>query len=283
MHNAQPRSEQHDKLWLDAWERTWHRTRTHVADTARRAFAVAVATLLAASAATGISAALRSANELQARLVVVVFLDASASKIQIETATGLLRRLDGVDSVSVATSEAVQRAFAGRFGNDIDRLLPENPFPAQITLHLAPEFRTASGLQATTTKAERVKNVAEAAYSQAFAEAVDTRHKETVVVAWLTGGMVACAVLILLLSAIVNVWRISDGWPFYEAFVGFVGIVLGMTLFTAGWMLFARQLTWLAASSTAPALWAGCGMLLAVLLVCTGQMQLPKAPPEPYL
>lgn len=267
-------------MWGEAWRETWHHTRTHVADALQRAFAVAVATVLVATTAIGITAALRGVALLRAKLTVAVFLDAGASKVQTETTTGLLRRLEGVDSISIKTPEMVQREFASRFGNDIDRLLPENPFPSQVTLYPDDELRTKSGLEALCGKAERIRNVAEASYSAAFAEAVDTRRREAVLAAWLASGMIVCAMLLLVWNATAHAPLAPNGIPMYAVFVGLVGICAGALMAASGWLVLIRELTWLADVPRSPVVWSFIGMFVVMLLFCAAQMRFPQPSSE---
>jgi uncharacterized integral membrane protein len=254
--------------------------RFHAADTARRVLFVVVAALVAVCAVVGMNAALANVDALRAGLVVNVFLEPNATKIQSETALGLLRRLDGIDSLTVQSPEETQRAFAERFGNDIDRLLPESPFPIAITLHPKADERSPRGLQAIASRAEGIRSVADVVVREEFAQAVEARRAQTTLLVWLVGVVLVLAVLLLLWSAL-NANHVSHTHHTHHAhqprsfaeglLTATLGVVLAALLTVALWMLLATRLVWLGSLSKLPVVWTLVGVYAASVLLSAPQ------------
>jgi hypothetical protein len=250
--------------------KAWRYAQQYPMETINGLYTVAVATLLALVATAAVSIAVEVLRAEQALLVVNVVLEHSANKVQTETALGLLRRIEGVDSLTVFSPEQTQRHFAERFGNDMDKLLAESPFVTAVVLHLEPELRTTSGLSAIAAQAKTIKSVSDVQYHEQFAQATDTRAAQTAFCSWLGGAVVSMAVIALLAAGLRRGYRqialsggsdtaqyrvsaaVSIPHSSYPLVVAFVGIAVGAIIGVSLWLGFAERLPWLANAPRLP-------------------------------
>jgi len=273
------RAEQSASSIAGAMRQTASYLRRNVATSVRFVVTSTVATVLVTLTAIGIIAALYDVREVSTYLVVTVFLEPNTGKTGTEGVRRVLSEMSGVDSVRVQSSEEVQRTFAERFSSDLDRLLPDNPFPPVLTVHVASEKRSVEGLDSLAERARKLRNVAEATFNRGFTEAVERRAKQVWHSVWVLGICIAVVVVVML-------WNSSQGLLIETPPLGFgivtsvCGTMLGCAMVWALWWWLRPMLDWLQHVPIASLAWSVLGVLaLSIMAALSSSEFHVDAPP----
>jgi len=81
--------------------------------------------------------------QIQSRMELEAFIDASFSEEQIEILKSQIKDLEGIEQVNYISKEKAAEIFREQVGHDIFEILDENPLPASFQIRLIPEYRSA--------------------------------------------------------------------------------------------------------------------------------------------
>ncbi|OQX86134.1 hypothetical protein B6D60_06725 [candidate division KSB1 bacterium 4484_87] len=82
--------------------------------------------------------------QIQSRMELEAFIDASFSEEQIEILKSQIEDLQGIEQVNYISKEKAAEIFREQVGHDIFEILDENPLPASFQIRLKPEYRSAA-------------------------------------------------------------------------------------------------------------------------------------------
>ncbi len=253
--------------------------RRNVATSVRFVVTSTVATVLVTLTAIGIIAALRDVRELSDYLVLTVFLEPNTGKTAVEGVRRILSDMSGVDSVRVQSSEEVQRTFAERFSSDLDRLLPDNPFPPVLTAHVASEKRNVEALDSLAGRARTLRNVVSATFDREFTEAVERRSHQVWYSVWIVGTILAVVIVVML-------WNASQSLTTDTPPVGFgiitstLGTLVGCGIVWCVWWWMRPYSTWLQHIPIGSLVWSIVGVLTLSIMAALSSSEFPvDAPP----
>ncbi len=263
--------------------------RRRFASALRIALSTGLLVLGAAISATGYYGVTAEIAELSGNLVLSVFAAPGTDSSETASILRQVRSLPEVSSAELITPEQAKREFSKNVGEKLDNLLPNNPFPAVIKVHLQPAACSQETLNMVVESFKRISSVEDVLYNVGYAQALFSRSRQTSLLIF--GGAIGIsAVFLLFLYFSLRAETAAGGEELYVmtllgASRGFValphilfawyacatGIVLGAGAAVGGYYLALPMVPWLV---TVPTQYleisgAAVGMLVLLLSVWT--------------
>lgn len=259
------------------------------------AFASAFLTLASAVIAVGYYGVTAEIEQLSGNLVVSVFASSRADSAEAVSIMRQVRSAPEVSTAELVTPEQAQKEFAKSVGQKLDNLLPDNPFPSVVKVHLVPAACSKEKLDALVQTFKQIPLVDDVIYNTAYANALFSRSKQTSVLIF-AGALGVFAVFLFILYFALRAETAAAGDEVHVLMLlgatrGFVamphilfgiyscvaGLVLGAGMSVGGYYLAKPLVGWL---ETVPATYmeisGGAVIVLSVLLSVTTAYSVKK-------
>ena len=89
----------------------------------------------------------RVVSQIQSRMELEVFIDNSFTQEQVDSLNQQISRIEGVESVHFVSKEEAAAIIEKQLGQDVFKILDENPLPASFQIKLKPSFHSAQKTQ----------------------------------------------------------------------------------------------------------------------------------------
>ncbi len=249
------------------------------------AFASAFLTLASAVIAVGYYGVTAEIEQLSGNLVISVFASARADSAEAVSIMRQVRSIPEVSTVELVTPEQAQKEFAKSVGQKLDNLLPDNPFPSVVKVHLVPAACSKEKLDALVQTFRQIPSVDDVIYNTAYANALFSRSKQTSVLIFAGAAGVFAVFLFILYFALraetaaagdeVHVLMLLGATRGFVAMPHIlfgvyscaVGLVLGAGMSVGGYFLAKPLVGWL---ETVPATYmelSGAGVIVLSILL----------------
>lgn len=162
----------------------------------RIALSAGLLTLGAAASAAGYYGVTAEIAQLSGNLVLSVFAAPGTDSSETASIVRQVRSLPEVASAELITPEQAKREFALNVGEKLDNLLPNNPFPAVVKVHVQPAACTQESLDMVVQSFKRISSVEDVLYNVGYAQALFSRSRQTSLLIF--GGAIGISVVFLL-------------------------------------------------------------------------------------
>lgn len=245
----------------------------------------AVAVVGVAFAIAGFYANMSEISSLSEGITITMFMQTKLDSADATIAREKLRLMPEIQSLRTISPAEAKREFTERFGASIDTLLPENPFPLTFKITIKQEFRTSLGVQSTVDKCKRIPMVADVVYRSGFVNALDTRSRQSEMMAIALGIILLLIFLFTLHSALRSRMAltkqetevltltgakrsfIAAPYIFYGILLSLVGIGLGVGISIGLWNGLQAFLPWLVSVPKITLIFASGGTFAAAFLL----------------
>ncbi|MBI3258758.1 MAG: hypothetical protein HYZ54_04680 [Ignavibacteriae bacterium] len=162
------------------------------------AIASAFLTLASAVIAVGYYGVTAEIEQLSGNLVVSVFASPRADSAEAVSVMRQVRSAPEVSTAELVTPQQAQKEFAKSVGQKLDNLLPDNPFPYVVKVHIVPAACTKEKLDALVQTFRQIASVDDVIYNTAYANALFSRSQQTSVLIF-AGALGVFAVFLFIL------------------------------------------------------------------------------------
>ncbi len=227
------------------------------------AFATAFLTLASAVIAVGYYGATAEIEQLSGNLIISVFASPRADSSEAVSIMRQVRSAPEVASAELVTPEQAQKEFSKSVGQKLDNLLPSNPFPSVVKVHLIPAACSRERLDAVVETFRQIPSVDDVIYNTAYANALFSRSNQTSIMIF-AGAAGVFAIFLFVLYFALRAETTAGGDEVHilmmlgatRAFVamphilfGFyacaIGIVIGGGMVVGGYFIARPMIGWL--------------------------------------
>ncbi|MCS6807538.1 MAG: permease-like cell division protein FtsX [Bacteroidota bacterium] len=180
-------------------------------------------------------------QRLLEQIVLVAFVEPRLNTKELERVQYDIQTIQGIDSVLLQSTAEVREGFTKRYTAGIDAVLPENAFPAVLTLRLKKAYRAKERIDSLVSMVLGVQHVQNVSYHAPFLEAVEQRQRQEHVARWIAGSVCCLVVLVLLWQAIS-----CTNLTLHMRAAGIVlGVVLGICVSGTVFFVCSKYYAWL--------------------------------------
>jgi cell division transport system permease protein len=136
------------------------------------------------------------------QIEVEAFLDPSLQQSQREQIADRIRENQGVDAVKYISPEDALKEFEEKFGEDLDRVLTENPLPPSLRIVLHPSFSNPSQVDQLVNKISQISGIEEVIYQKEIVKFIHKYFSLAVIIAGLLIVLAIAIITILIINTI---------------------------------------------------------------------------------